>query len=88
MAGLYDTRLDLGAVIHLSGLVLFDHRQRFCLDLFIGRETLAAVVTLSSSPYGVIVFRMSGINDSGIFTSAIRAPHFSTSRAMLFFVLF
>jgi hypothetical protein len=66
---------DLIAVIQLSCMVFLDNGQRFCLDLLVRRKTLAAVIALSSSSNGIIIFCRSRIDHAGTLTSTIWASH-------------
>lgn len=66
VAGTHDAVLDFGAVVLLPALVFFDDHQRDRLYFFVGGEALAALVTLSPSSDGIIIWNRSGIYDTGV----------------------
>ena len=76
VAGSEDPTLDLGPVIGLSVVVLFDHDHGDRLNLLISRESALARITNPSSTDRIVFLHRSGIRHSGIFTSTIRTLHF------------
>ena len=67
MTGSEHPCLDLGTVIGLSVIILFNNDQWNRLDLLVSGESLAAFITYTTAANGVVIFRRSRIDDSGIF---------------------
>ena len=75
MTGAQNSSLDLLTVLRFTVIVLFDDDHRDCLYLLICREPAFAGVADSASADGIILLNRSGIRNSGILTSTIRASH-------------
>ena len=75
MTGSEHPCLDLGTVIGLSVIILFNNDQRNRLDLLVSGESLTAFITYTTAANGVVIFRRSRIDDSGIFMATERTFH-------------
>ena len=75
MTGSEHPCLDLGTVIGLSVIILFNNDQRNRLDLLVSGESLAAFITHTATANGIVIFRRSRIDHSGIFMAAERTFH-------------
>ncbi len=80
MTGFQQTGFNLGAVVNLPVLILFNDNQRYGFYLLIGGKPLAANITLPSSSNRAIIVCGSGINNSCIVFTAIWTLHISPPR--------
>ena len=78
MTGAKHSRLNLGTVIGLSVIVLFDHDQGNGLHLLVGGETPAALVADTAAADGIVFIRRSGIDHARVVMTAEWTFHVSS----------